>query len=86
MQSRHIRGTGLFTEAFMAVTGPFMGSVNAVNSTWWGHSRSGSRARDQHLRAGPVNGPVNAIHGVVQQAIHRAGAAPCKELAISLLT
>ena len=33
MQSRHIRGTGLFTEAFMAVTGPFMGSVNAVNST-----------------------------------------------------
>ena len=39
-----MRGTGLFTEAFMAVTGPFMGSVNAVNSTAWGHSRGGSRA------------------------------------------
>ena len=60
----------------MAVTGPFMGSVNAVNSTWWGHSRSGSRARDQHPRAGPVDGPVNAIHGVVPEANHWAGAAP----------
>ena len=86
MQSRHIRGTGLFTEAFMAVTGPFMGSVNAVNSPAWGHSRGGSRARDQPPRAGPMNGPVNAIHGVVPEAIHRAGAAPCKGLAISLLT
>ena len=36
MQSRDIRGTGLFTEAFTAFTWPFMGSVNAVNDPMMG--------------------------------------------------